>query len=80
VGHDQVVEATWSPPLADDALIWRCVYVNGPIAYPVLTSHDLSVEDGHFTCTPYTYRDLLSDEAKFARAVFKAIEWVDEVP
>jgi hypothetical protein len=61
-------------------LIWKCVYQNGPLASPVIAGHDLSAHDGHFTCTPYTYNDLLEDEVKFARVLGKALEYVHDLP
>jgi hypothetical protein len=43
-----------------------------------MSGHDLSENDSSFECTAYTYDDLVRDELRFARAAFKALEWVDE--
>lgn len=40
----------------------------------------MSTADGRITCHPITYSELLAIEATGARAVFKVLKYVLEVP
>lgn len=60
--------------------MWRCFVHEGPIAYPFFIGHDATTGDGRIVCDPITVEELTAIEYAGARAVFKALQFVLEVP
>lgn len=60
--------------------MWRCDIREGPLAYPFFIGHDVSTGDGEIECHPITYQELLQIESAGARAVFKALQFLTDVP
>jgi hypothetical protein len=77
---DEDARAPGEAPLAAEALVWRCVVREGPFAYPFFIGHDATNGDGSIVCHPLTYAELLSIESAGARAVFKALQFIVDVP
>jgi hypothetical protein len=78
--HHPNLGAAGEAPLEAETLVWRCVVREGPIAYPFFIGHDASIGNPNIDCHPITYRELLQIESAGARAVFKALQFVLDVP